>query len=432
MPFASTRMRSGTLGRVVAPPYDVIGDDLHRALLERHPRNAVRLDLPEALPARGPRRALPAGRADAVGVALGRHPAQGQPALDLRLRAGLPRPRHGPRADPARLLRPAADRAVRPREPRPAPRAHAVRAQGGSLPPPARDRRSTRSPVVGLFRDPDGEAAGVAGPGRRGDAGGRPDRRRRRAPPPVGRPGRRRGIRRRRAAAGRGRGAGVDRRRPPPLRDRGPLPRRAPGWLRGDGPRVRLPADAVPGRRRAAHRPADPPGPARARRRRRGRAGRAAAGAVRRDPVDPGRRSSRGSRRPGELAGGEGRFGLLTRAGAWLLEAKRGAFASLPASGGPAVRELDVTRLGTALEQLAGIDAAAVAAGDRIRYTKSASEARSLVEQGTDGADAAFLLEPTPVASILDVAAEGDVMPQKSTYFYPKALTGLVLNPHEW
>ena len=33
---------------------------------------------------------------------------------------------------------------------------------------------------------------------------------------------------------------------------------------------------------------------------------------------------------------------------------------------------------------------------------------------------------------ILAVAAEGDVMPQKSTYFYPKALTGLVLNPHEW
>ena len=36
------------------------------------------------------------------------------------------------------------------------------------------------------------------------------------------------------------------------------------------------------------------------------------------------------------------------------------------------------------------------------------------------------------VASILDVSAEGDVMPQKSTYFYPKALTGLVFNPHEW
>ncbi len=73
-----------------------------------------------------------------------------------------------------------------------------------------------------------------------------------------------------------------------------------------------------------------------------------------------------------------------------------------------------------------------MAGGERIRYTKSAAEAAALVDAGTDGADAAFLLEPTPVASILDVAGAGDVMPQKSTYFYPKALTGLVFNPHEW
>jgi uncharacterized protein (DUF1015 family) len=81
---------------------------------------------------------------------------------------------------------------------------------------------------------------------------------------------------------------------------------------------------------------------------------------------------------------------------------------------------------------LAGIDAAAVAGGQRVGYTKSAAEARSLVDARTDGADAAFLLEPTPVTSILAVAGAGDVMPQKSTYFYPKALTGLVLNPLEW
>jgi uncharacterized protein (DUF1015 family) len=73
-----------------------------------------------------------------------------------------------------------------------------------------------------------------------------------------------------------------------------------------------------------------------------------------------------------------------------------------------------------------------VAAGERITYTKSAAEAAAVVASGADGADAAFLLEPTPVASILAVARDGDVMPQKSTYFYPKALTGLVLNPHEW
>jgi uncharacterized protein (DUF1015 family) len=133
----------------------------------------------------------------------------------------------------------------------------------------------------------------------------------------------------------------------------------------------------------------------------------------------------------GELAGGEGRMGLVTRDGAWLLEARRSAFPRVN-GGGDAVRSLDVTLLGTGLDALAGIDAAAVAGGERIRYTKSAVEAAALVADGTEGADAAFLLEPTPVASILAVARDGDVMPQKSTYFYPKALTGLVLNPHEW
>ncbi len=133
----------------------------------------------------------------------------------------------------------------------------------------------------------------------------------------------------------------------------------------------------------------------------------------------------------GGLAGGEGRFGLLTRDDAWLLDANRAAFAGL-GSGGDAVRALDVSLLAVALDRLLGIDAAALADGRRIAYTKSAAEAAAIVAAGKDGAEAAFLLEPTPVASILAVARDGDVMPQKSTYFYPKALTGLVLNPHEW
>jgi uncharacterized protein (DUF1015 family) len=96
------------------------------------------------------------------------------------------------------------------------------------------------------------------------------------------------------------------------------------------------------------------------------------------------------------------------------------------------VRALDVSLLAATLDRVLGIDAAAVAGGERITYTKSAAEAAALVAAGEGGADAAFLLEPTPVSSILAVSRDGDVMPQKSTYFYPKALTGLVLNPHEW
>jgi uncharacterized protein (DUF1015 family) len=131
-------------------------------------------------------------------------------------------------------------------------------------------------------------------------------------------------------------------------------------------------------------------------------------------------------------AGGDGRFGLWTRDGGALLTARRAAFEAHLPPGGPALRTLDVVLLGAALERLAGIDPAAVAAGGRVSFTKSAVEGLDAVDAARDGIDAAFLLEPTPVASIAAVAAEGDVMPQKSTYFYPKALTGLVINPLEW
>ena len=132
----------------------------------------------------------------------------------------------------------------------------------------------------------------------------------------------------------------------------------------------------------------------------------------------------------GRPAGGRGRFGLWTRDGGAALTARRDAFDALLPAGGEAIRSLDVSLLGAALDHLAGIDADRVAAG-AVEYTKSAADAVAAVDADT-GIDAAFLLEPTPVAAIEAVAREGDVMPQKSTYFYPKALTGLVINPHEW
>jgi len=128
--------------------------------------------------------------------------------------------------------------------------------------------------------------------------------------------------------------------------------------------------------------------------------------------------------------GGEGRFGLWTRHGGALLTARREAFEPILPPGGEALRALDVTLLGVALDRLAGVDADAVKAG-AVEYSKSAAQAIAAV-RADDGVDAAFLLEGTPVASISAVARDGDVMPQKSTYFYPKALSGLVINPHEW
>jgi uncharacterized protein (DUF1015 family) len=47
-------------------------------------------------------------------------------------------------------------------------------------------------------------------------------------------------------------------------------------------------------------------------------------------------------------------------------------------------------------------------------------------------ASAAFLLDPPAVSAVTRVAAAGEVMPQKSTYFHPKAPTGLLFGPLEW
>jgi uncharacterized protein (DUF1015 family) len=133
-----------------------------------------------------------------------------------------------------------------------------------------------------------------------------------------------------------------------------------------------------------------------------------------------------------QTPGGRGRIGLWTRAGGAVLTARRAAFAPLLPTGGEAVRRLDVTLLAAALERLCGIDRAATTTGGRVGYTKDVGEAIAWVDERVDAADAAFLLEPTPVAEIAAVAREGDVMPQKSTYFFPKPVTGFVLNPFEW
>jgi uncharacterized protein (DUF1015 family) len=136
-----------------------------------------------------------------------------------------------------------------------------------------------------------------------------------------------------------------------------------------------------------------------------------------------------------DAAGGTGRFGLWTRHGGAILRAKRAAFVPWLPAGGSAVRRLDVTLASIAIERLGHIGLDAVAEG-RIAYTMSAAEAMAWVDSGvsptgTRPASVALLLDPTPASEIVAVAADGDVMPQKSTYIYPKAITGLVINPLE-
>jgi uncharacterized protein (DUF1015 family) len=60
-------------------------------------------------------------------------------------------------------------------------------------------------------------------------------------------------------------------------------------------------------------------------------------------------------------------------------------------------------------------------------YARDTAEALAMVESGDY--DAAFLMRPTPVSQVREVAAAGENMPPKSTFFYPKLLTGLLFNP---
>jgi len=95
-----------------------------------------------------------------------------------------------------------------------------------------------------------------------------------------------------------------------------------------------------------------------------------------------------------------------------------------------AVRRLDLAILHAAVfDDRLGIDAGSVATGDALAYTRSEADAIRAVASGE--AKAAILVRPTRLEQLAEVASAGDVMPQKSTYFYPKLLTGLVFYPLE-
>lgn len=129
--------------------------------------------------------------------------------------------------------------------------------------------------------------------------------------------------------------------------------------------------------------------------------------------------AEKGERAPSMLLASGGRFIYLTL--------RPGAADQI---AGPAVlRTLDVTVLHALIfEQLLGIDRAAQEAQTYLRYIKDTSQA--LAAASDKGANqAVFLLNPTRVQQVMAVAEAGEVMPQKSTYFYPKIASGLVLNP---
>ncbi len=123
-----------------------------------------------------------------------------------------------------------------------------------------------------------------------------------------------------------------------------------------------------------------------------------------------------------------GVFGLWTRDGGALLTVDRERVEIvLDRSQSEDLRWLDVSVLSSTLSRMIGRPTESLSANGTLMYVADAREAVAKVESGQ--AQATFLLAATPVESVLAVAAAGQHMPAKSTYFHPKAATGIIFNP---
>ena len=122
-------------------------------------------------------------------------------------------------------------------------------------------------------------------------------------------------------------------------------------------------------------------------------------------------------------------FGIIQGGGenylATLTGPADGPMSLLPGPQSGAVKRLPVTLLQSLiLDERLGIDSAALATGHQVAYTRDATEAAARV--GSGEYQAAFLLPRPSVRDVREVSLAGDTMPQKSTFFFPKLLSGLL------
>ncbi len=119
-------------------------------------------------------------------------------------------------------------------------------------------------------------------------------------------------------------------------------------------------------------------------------------------------------------------FVAVTLAGAFLLRSKTEPVAAALAHLPERQRQLDLSHLHSIiLDKLLGLDAEKVREQTNLRYLRDAGEAVDQVRRGE--ADVSFLTNPVTMEQLREVAFAGDVMPQKSTDFFPKLLSGLTI-----
>jgi len=118
-------------------------------------------------------------------------------------------------------------------------------------------------------------------------------------------------------------------------------------------------------------------------------------------------------------------FVAVTRQGPYLMRAKQNAIHDALGEVPSLQRDLDVVQLHRImLERVLGISEEAIRNQENVRYERDAFEAISWVRQG---ANVAFLMNPAKIKQVRDIAFGGEVLPQKSTDFYPKLLSGLAI-----
>ncbi len=119
-------------------------------------------------------------------------------------------------------------------------------------------------------------------------------------------------------------------------------------------------------------------------------------------------------------------FLAVTGDGNYLLLPKPEAIATELAGISPRQRQLDVVQLHSLLlNKLLGLDPDSVRDLRNLRYLRDADEAIGQVQRGE--ANITFLTKPVTLDQLKDISFSGEVMPQKSTDFYPKLLSGLAI-----
>ena len=114
----------------------------------------------------------------------------------------------------------------------------------------------------------------------------------------------------------------------------------------------------------------------------------------------------------------------VTASRAFLLHSLKPAGSKFLAGLSPRQQSLDVVQLHKCLlEGVLKLSEESIRNQQNLSYLREAAEAIKLVREGA--AEVAFLMNPCPVQKVRDVAFAGEVMPQKSTDFYPKLLSGL-------